>query len=970
MAEAAQIQIEVKQQTPQHKDNSKKGIIAAVVLILGLALGLGLGLGLGLAGNNGGGSSGSGGSGSGGSGGGTTSTPNGGSNVTMAVVVAGDVSDFTPAVETAMRQKVADQVGAPIENVAMTVESASVRITFMIDLPTATEATTAAALLSTQLASTSSASTFLTTTERAVTVESVATQPSTVAEDGSMSEVGSSLLATSGFSFAEALTVITAKSNATADSRRLRRRLNVPTQGDYADDETHTYVTDDLNDYMMTAEEIMCVIASARADAPEILNQGPYVALVDFPCTPALKAAAQGGSGPKRMSLIATRLEGGPQVLKGHIEFSQGPPQDGVEPFIFIHVTTEAAPSEDHPNGVFEMQYSLVARASTPGGVVMQQAGRGMISARNQSLVWLERSTNPSNPSQVRNSRLATGSDAFDTGYGYLQAEGEDNIDMAFGYSGDAYCRGGANVSCYNRGEAAAKAFVWQYGLYDPSGDKFELGTPGFSLRRMGAGGVYEYGYASYDMLYLPGENLADGAALEIASPPHTQLTLKLGKGTLHKVELVSDVLNSIAHLPLIVYLGNSATLTLGGVPVPAGSYITIAWDTSSGAFVLQSVQSSGGTTHAGVPVSALNVSNAVIGGTLAPYVSAWGTTVIVPLSTLTAADPGAGAISYQRTTQVQPMDTSVPTTLKCVYNCPTAARVTNLAHDGSRTTTYTPATLNNYNDPTTGVDAQEVVTYTWDAAAYTLNDPTGSAVNTDAMPPYPDGVNPTGSLVDTGILVAASDLNHLECSFNTSQYCYNAPGTNSITTYYQWSFSRNEVNNPRFLRRQDGSYVAFSPPVSVKYTVPADPPGPYAGAPVVFTYNGDGFFNGIPYLCYDSAGNEVEMSNCGDDGYHIGPAFDIPSGAAVDVGGQQKYVKQLRRSLEFPLMPGMSASDLGVTMGSLSVLPAAIPDGDAKDPSIAANTRYYAGSLAEANFNRPPAVRLGIIQVGRNVTV
>jgi hypothetical protein len=94
------------------------------------------------------------------------------STLTTAVIAAGDVSDFTPSVQIGMRQAVADEVGVPIAAVTLTVEAASVLLTFEVVLPADVDALAAQSALATQLGSPAAASAFL-----AVTVESIAETP-------------------------------------------------------------------------------------------------------------------------------------------------------------------------------------------------------------------------------------------------------------------------------------------------------------------------------------------------------------------------------------------------------------------------------------------------------------------------------------------------------------------------------------------------------------------------------------------------------------------------------------------------------------------------------------------------------------------------------------------------------------------------------------------------------------------------
>jgi hypothetical protein len=57
------------------------------------------------------------------------------STLRTSVVATGDVSDFTVAVQYALREKVASELSLPIEDVTLTVEAASVRLNFEIALP-------------------------------------------------------------------------------------------------------------------------------------------------------------------------------------------------------------------------------------------------------------------------------------------------------------------------------------------------------------------------------------------------------------------------------------------------------------------------------------------------------------------------------------------------------------------------------------------------------------------------------------------------------------------------------------------------------------------------------------------------------------------------------------------------------------------------------------------------------------------
>ena len=100
-------------------------------------------------------------------------------SVSMAFVVAGTVDDFTSAVVDALKQKVADALGYPnTDRISLTIESASVLLTFEIETESPDDVITA---LEPHTATTDAAGSFLTTSQHSITVESIAATPSQLA---------------------------------------------------------------------------------------------------------------------------------------------------------------------------------------------------------------------------------------------------------------------------------------------------------------------------------------------------------------------------------------------------------------------------------------------------------------------------------------------------------------------------------------------------------------------------------------------------------------------------------------------------------------------------------------------------------------------------------------------------------------------------------------------------------------------
>jgi len=103
--------------------------------------------------------------------------------------LTGTIADFTAAVQDGIKAKVATELSVPSSEVTLAIVPASVRMTISVavaSFATASTASTAAAALAAQMTSTDAASTSLSTSTRAVTVESIVAFPSVV--DASASE--------------------------------------------------------------------------------------------------------------------------------------------------------------------------------------------------------------------------------------------------------------------------------------------------------------------------------------------------------------------------------------------------------------------------------------------------------------------------------------------------------------------------------------------------------------------------------------------------------------------------------------------------------------------------------------------------------------------------------------------------------------------------------------------------------------
>ena len=148
------------------KKKISRGLLAGVLFFVLAGAGLGVGLGIGLGGSK-------------------SNSWTGGHYVQMAFTAAGTVDDFTNEAKTAIEEKVATEVGVyAASKVTLTVEAASVLLSFIIEVDSASAATWTASFLAAQMGDTSAASIFLTTTALAVIVEEINTLPTWVDGDG------------------------------------------------------------------------------------------------------------------------------------------------------------------------------------------------------------------------------------------------------------------------------------------------------------------------------------------------------------------------------------------------------------------------------------------------------------------------------------------------------------------------------------------------------------------------------------------------------------------------------------------------------------------------------------------------------------------------------------------------------------------------------------------------------------------
>jgi len=735
----------------------------------------------------------------------------------------------------------------------------------------------------------------------------------------------------------------------------------VPTTGAYVTDPQSQYVADQATDGISTASQILCFLSNTRADA--MVNLGNYIAFIDeSKCdtsgrsdpSKSTSTSAAGTTSYSKMSLTSTRASNtDPQIIKGHAAVSGG---QGGNQQIYINVSATAEPSASAPNGVLTMNYAEMS--GTPSTRHM----RGVITATATTLTFAE---SFSQGGRSGSTLMALTGDST-TGSGVVsvpnQAGGASKV-FTFGYNGTNFCRSdGTTEKCFDRLATSANTPVWRYGVYTAAGARYDLASPGFSIKDASG----NYGFASYWGVWLPTPP-ATGDTLTNAATAGTTYTALKTTGVLVKYTKVQKTLNEIAKIPFnFMTQAGASGLAINGLT--ANTSYEAYWDDVVTNFVITGTQSCGNTgcfiTQVSPTISLtptqMNTATSPTGmpsNGIQGWSQALGGNLTIPTTTLTNGTPATltNGVAYFTQANVLPGDATVPTTLKCVRNCATAAT---LASNGQPYAPFTTGT-NNWGNTLTA----DVVTYTWDPATYTLSEPGGAIASTSIV------ANLVGTQynwgIQSGALVAAADLAGLECWTASGTYCdFKA---SSLSSYYVFTTGTQQSNTSTFLKKADNTYVTFDPPQSASFTVPTNtsgstPYGTFAGSVMNLQFMGFGQLQGIPGKCFNPVDNTE--TSCGPNTKYV-PAFAIPSdiNGKVTIAGTDYFVKWLEREINFKVVSGTSAS-LGITLGNIASLPAApVLTGDANDPSVAANTSIYPGDFAAVNFKKAPSVIHGVVQ-------
>jgi hypothetical protein len=674
------------------------------------------------------------------------------------------------------------------------------------------------------------------------------------------------------------------------------------------------------------------------------------------------------------MSVTSTRASStAAQIVKGHADMTT---DDGMKLPIFMHMTQSEAGTTSAPNGVLTFNYAAALATATPINGVTMPAGsmlvRGRVATTATGIQYAE--IGGMGTGQTNDVRLyVTGNETSGSGAIKADYDGTSNdATYIFGYNSANFCRSGSDATgnipekCFKRSKADAIKSVWRYGVYNADGSRFDLPTPAFSVKDAAG----EWGYASYWGLWFRTPP-ADGAAVTHAKNG-TAYTVKKGGGRLMKISRIQKTLDQIKNNKFQFYNG------LAGAGLLANTTYEAYWDATAQAFKVVGTQSCSNNGCYSTVITTLTVSPAQLGTNNSWGISGWSQSLgslSIPPTTLSAATPGSepNGVSYLTEVVVKPGDTSVPASLKCVADCPTASQISafvlNPSSDSSITSPFAATTVNAWSGIATPL------VYSWNTSTYKLLDATSTEVSSTLMANITSsnkeklaktnfnwGIR-SGALVDaTGSNFTSGGAMDCDGAGIGTNYC--DWRSNDLSVFYRFETGIQDWNTATFLM-SGLTPVNFTAPMEASYQVPSETAyGQYAGASMNLQFSGFGDLNGIPGRCVNPYTN-LEVS-C-DNTTRWFPAFSIADGTAITIDGSTKYVKWLDRELRFAPTTGSSTS-LGISMGSITNLPAAITSASCSDSSDTSNpcnpsSTNYPGAFSYDAFKKSPSVIHGVVQ-------
>ena len=734
-----------------------------------------------------------------------------------------------------------------------------------------------------------------------------------------------------------------------------------PTSGPYITDPQNEYVQDATSEAIANLNMILCIMNGMNMNGSGMVNGGAYVALVDMnkcqtrgsSSNSSSSASGASASVNYMTSIVDVTRASNTAPMIANIWISQT--EQGLTQDIYVKVTATSSPTDVPPYGVFRMDF---LGKDTVG--VMQM--NGYIDSATSGLQYFEHGPNSSNIA------LALTATNTVSGSGTMTSGGHGPVltpvTYNFNYNPANFRRAddSANDRCFDRLKAHADRSVWRYGTYNNSdGTRVDQANPSFQTKATYGGNSY-YGYAGYwgigfqglDLNALP-DGPVSGLVVHDQRPNNTTTySLSKVKGKLTKWQNVPSTLAALDGIPFTFNGNLAAGMTTGNNAAQGWGNWQMVWN-NAGTFTVTGMQTCG---TSGCTLSSLNpVATVVPTAFNTITISGWSDSFGGNLNIPSTGSPhiSTDAISYFSQSTVIP-GSAVPATLYCLSNCPDATSI---------------AAANAYNgtppapSPFGGTTGQQ-----WNSAP--------SITNTVSYTFTTSGLQNGGSsMIVTNPLYFAAGSNYqygvmsgrlFDAAFTSGNCAFvGAGGTvcepSAPSVYYTWSTSTDQWNQTMWLT-SGSTIVAFDPPQNIQYIVPSDT----AGGPVVYgtwggktirlQFNGFGNLGGIPGSCVDPVTNAVAA--CSQNTRYV-PAFPIPDGATMTLGGATLIVKALDAEIRLKdIGPGATTAGCGATLplSGTMMLPTAA---GAHDVSAAMGT--YSVGPKPINVTTAPKVIDGMVQ-------
>lgn len=318
---------------------------------------------------------------------------------------------------------------------------------------------------------------------------------------------------------------------------------------DYQRDPTQLWVRDESMGPLNIINEILCALDQTNYDDPSVINQGPYIALVD--CFE--KGSAQSGDRANKQFeewvVDSSRAsDSAPQIVKLWIKNDEDMGDGPVSGYIYVRVVIRSAPSAALPYGDFTLYFKMLPDTEAPTSTATLFQGYLTTVARSDGKAEFAFYNShgdvdagvPSSGYAMRERARMVGDPTSRAGRAYTERRfltplHSEQAEYQVQYNSDYVARRDANNTITVLDRNNFDTYVWRYGVYDD--------TTGARIKRFGGfpveteGGAR--GWADLNGIWFPQHvTLANGQTLlrrSFSSSATTSYTAVVVAGRLEK---------------------------------------------------------------------------------------------------------------------------------------------------------------------------------------------------------------------------------------------------------------------------------------------------------------------------------------------------------------------------------------------------------------------------------------------------